>query len=99
LNENIYKNHELKLLNRNILSLSGIKKVMNFDNDEFILSSTLGDILVKGKNLEMLLLDTDKGDIKIKGTINSIVYSDEKKNNKESIFSKLFKWFQVIYNC
>jgi len=91
LNENIYKNHELKLLNRNILSLSGIKKVMNFDNDEFILSSTLGDILVKGKNLEMLLLDTDKGDIKIKGTINSIVYSDEKKNNKESIFSKLFK--------
>ena len=91
MNENIYKNHELKLLNRNILSLSGIKKVMNFDNDEFILSSTLGDILVKGKNLEMLLLDTDKGDIKIKGTINSIVYSDEKKNNKESIFSKLFK--------
>ena len=91
MNENIYKNHELKLLNRNILSLSGIKKVMNFDNDEFILSSTLGDILVKGKNLEMILLDTDKGDIKIKGTINSIVYSDEKKNNKESIFSKLFK--------
>lgn len=91
MNENIYKNHELKLLNRNILSLSGIKKVMNFDNDEFILSSTLGDIFVKGKNLEMLLLDTDKGDIKIKGTINSIIYSDEKKGNKESIFSKLFK--------
>ena len=91
MNENIYKNHELKLLNRNILSLSGIKKVMNFDTDEFILCSTLGDILVKGKNLEMLLLDTDKGDIKIKGTINSIIYSDEKKSNKESIFSKLFK--------
>ena len=98
MNENIYKTHDIKLLNRNILSLSGIKKIINFDKSEFILSSVEGTILIKGNDLEVLLLDTDKCEVKIKGRVNSIIYSDSKKENKESIFTKLFKWFQVIYN-
>ena len=91
MNENIYKTHDIKLLNRNILSLSGIKKIINFDKSEFILSSVEGTILIKGNDLEVLLLDTDKGEVKIKGRVNSIIYSDPKKENKESIFTKLFK--------
>ena len=91
MNENLYKTHDIKMLNRNVLSLSGIKKIINFDKSEFILSSVEGNIVVKGNNLEVLLLDTDKGEVKIKGRINSIVYSDSKKENKESTFTKLFK--------
>ena len=91
-NEDIfYKSHEIKLINRDILSLSGINKIENFDKNEFYLDSTMGKIEIKGKNLEVLLLDTDKGDVKIKGKIYSIIYSDYKKDNKESIFTKLFK--------
>ena len=91
MNESIYKTHELKLLNRDMLTLSGIKKIINFDVDEFYLSSVMGDIYLKGKNLEVLKLDTDNGDIKINGKINSISYIDGKNKNKESIISKLFK--------
>ena len=91
MNENLYKTQEIKIINRNTLSITGIKKITNFDNLEFILHSVLGDILVKGKNLEVLQLDTDKGDVKIKGTINSVSYTDSKKESKESIFTKLFK--------
>ena len=89
--DSVYKTHELKLLNRELLSLSGIKKVINFDNDEFLLQSVMGDVYVKGKELEVVQLDTDKGDIKIKGKINSFSYIDAKKDNKESFLSKLFK--------
>ena len=91
MNDNIYKSHDLKLMNREILCLSGIKKIDNFDSDEFTIDSVMGRIQVKGHNLEVLLLDTDKGDVKIKGKINSIVYSDKINKNKESIISKLFK--------
>ena len=91
MNDNIYKTHDIKLLNRELLSLSGIKKIINFDDSEFILSSVMGNILVKGKNLELLLLDTDKGEVKIKGKINNILYYYSKKENKENIFTKLFK--------
>ncbi len=91
MNEVLYKTHELKLINRDILSLTGIEKIVNFDIDEFLLKSVMGEIFIKGKNLEVIQLDTDKGDIKIKGKINSISYIDGKKQNKESIFAKLFK--------
>lgn len=91
MNEVLYKTHEVKIVNRDLLSLTGITKISNFDIDEFLLNSVMGNIYIKGKNLEVLQLDTDKGDIKIKGKINSISYLDSKKEAKESIFTKLFK--------
>ena len=91
MNENIYKTHELKLMNRESLYLSGIKKIDNFDDSEFLIDSVMGSILIKGNNLEINMLDTDKGDVRIKGKINSIVYIDSKKMNKETFFTKLFK--------
>jgi len=98
MNENVYKTHEMRLLNRNILSLTGIKKIINFDNEEFLLSSQMGNIQVKGTGLEILLLDTDKGDLKIKGKIDGILYMNSKKENKESLFTKLFKWYRQKFN-
>ena len=98
MNDNIYKTHEIKLMNRETLYLSGIKKIENFDDAEFQLESVMGTILIKGLNLEILLLDTDKGEIRIKGKINSINYIDSKKSNKESIITKLFKWLVITYN-
>ena len=98
MNDVVYKSHEVRIMNRDILSLSGINKVINFDNNEFVLSSVMGNIQVKGNNLEILLLDTDKGDLKIKGKIDGISYLSAKKENKETLFSKLFKWLILIHN-
>ena len=91
MNDNLYKTHEVKIINRESLYLSGIMKIDNFDDTEFFLHSVMGEILVKGEKLEVTLLDTDKGDVRIKGKINSISYTNSKKNNKESIITKLFK--------
>ena len=88
----INNNHEVKMIDRNILSITGIKKIINFDNREFIIESIMGLINIKGSNMELLTLDTTNGIIKIKGKINSYVYIE--KNNKskeEGLLSKLFK--------
>lgn len=91
MNDNVYKTHELKIINRETLYISGVKKIDNFDKSEFIINTIMGNVEVKGANLEVVLLDTDKGDVRIKGKINSIIYIDNKKNDKESILTKLFK--------
>ena len=84
--------HELKMVDRNQVLFSGIKKINSFDNEEFLMESTLGIILLKGENLEIIKLDTHDGNVKIKGKINSIAYLDEKnKSKEESILAKLFK--------
>lgn len=93
-NENIINyNHIVNINERKSITISGVKRIENFDDEEFLIESTLGFMLVKGESLELLKLDTLCGSISIKGQINSIAYLDGKKNEKESgMFSKLFKW-------
>ena len=84
--------HEIKISDRNRIFLTGIKKINSFDSEEFLMESSLGNIHLKGANLEIIKLDTQDGNVKIKGKINSIVYLDGKEKNKqESLLSKLFK--------
>ncbi len=99
MNDNIYKNQELKLINRNSLYLTGVKKIINLESDEFIVDSVYGKLIIKGNDLEVTVIDIDKGDLKLKGTIDSIVYSNIKSKNKESIITKLFKWLVQMFNC
>lgn len=83
-------NHIIKLTDRKNIIISGIKKINSFDEKEFDLDSIMGNIIIKGSNLEMIKLDTIEGNVSIKGQINSFAYSDT--NDKESsILAKLFK--------
>ena len=52
--------------------------------------NNMGYLKINGSQLEIIKLDTNKGDISIKGKIDSLNYLDSNKN-KESIISKLFK--------
>lgn len=87
-----YGSHEIKITDRSVMSLSGIKKINSFDNEEFLMESNMGMILLKGEKLEIIKLDTHDGNVKIKGKINSFTYIESiKKNKEESLIAKLFK--------
>lgn len=87
-----YGSHELKIIDRREIALTGIKKITSFDAEEFLLESNMGPILIKGTGLEIMRLDTHDGNVKIKGKINGFNYLDNKEKNKEeSLISKLFK--------
>lgn len=84
--------HELKILDRCLLSLNGVNKIISFDNSEFILESNLGPVHICGENLELLSLNLEENTIKIKGKINGFNYIEKtKKKTDESFISKLFK--------
>ena len=88
--DNKIDNHILKMLDRNSLSITGIKKIIDFDDREFNIDSIMGVIKVNGSDLEIVKLDTIDGNIIIKGEIDSIVYDSIHKKS-ESIVTKLFK--------
>lgn len=84
--------HSVKILERNNIFISGAKKVNNFNENEFSINSIMGNITIKGSNLELIKLDTNDGNICIKGKINSVTYLEGIDGEKEnSFFSKLFK--------
>ena len=89
---NNYGSHEIKVVDRSMINLSGINKIVSFDDQEFLMESNMGTILLKGENLEIVKLDTHDGNVKIKGNLNSLAYIENiKKNKEESLISKLFK--------
>ncbi len=84
--------HNVQIIDRKTIQMNGIKKIENFNKEEFLLQSVMGYILVKGDELELMKLDTSGGNIYIKGRIDSINYFDEeKKKHRESLISRLFK--------
>ena len=89
---NNYGSHEIKVVDRSVMNLTGISKISSFDDQEFLMESNMGVILLKGEGLEIVKLDTHDGNVKIKGKLYSIAYMDNMKKNKdESLLSKLFK--------
>jgi len=85
--------HNINLIERKNIVLTGIKKINSFDDCEFFVDSIMGSIIIKGENLELIKLDTFQGNLSIKGKINSISYLDDSKKIKtDNIMSRLFKW-------
>lgn len=85
--------HGVSLVERKNLMITGVKKVENFDTEQFLIETSMGFILVKGQELELIKLDTVQGNVSIRGVINGINYLEDnaKKNKESSLFNKLFK--------
>ncbi|OZI12114.1 sporulation protein YabP [Bacillus sp. FJAT-42315] len=84
--------HDVVMRGRKLLEITGVKQVESFDSEEFLLTTVMGDLSIKGQNLQMKNLDVDKGIVAIKGTIFSFVYSAHSAGEKsKGLFSKLFK--------
>ncbi len=88
----IYGTQEVKMMDRANISITGVNKIVSFDDEEFLMETVMGNLQILGEGLELLKLDTTDGNVKIKGKINSFMYIEGKVKNKEdSLLSKLFK--------
>ena len=78
-----FGNGEVKIIDRASITLTGVNKIVSFDDEEFLMETTVGNLRLLGEGLELLKLDTNDGNVKIKGKINSFTYIDGKMKNKE----------------
>ncbi len=86
-------NHAINLVERKSMLVTGVKKIDNFDSEEFLMDTVMGYLIVKGKDLELLKLDTMQQTVSIKGQINSMAYmeNNKSKDKETSIINRLFK--------
>ncbi len=86
-------NHSITINERKNIIITGVKKIESFDDEEFLLETNMGFIIIKGAELEIIKLDTYQGNVSIKGRVNSLSYMEGtgKKEKEDSMFSKLFK--------
>lgn len=86
-------NHNITISDRKNIVVTGVKKIESFDEMEFLMDTSMGFLLIKGEELEVIKLDTYQGNVSIKGTIYELSYMDSigKKTKEEGLFQKLFK--------
>lgn len=83
--------HNVVLKDRKVLELTGVKQIDSFDANEFLLETAQGWMIVQGKDLTLGKLDTERGDVIIRGLIESMSYVSNKKGSKDSMMHKIFK--------
>jgi sporulation protein YabP len=85
--------HAITLGERNNLVISGVKKIDSFDNEEFLMETSMGYLIVKGEGLEIIKLDTYQGNVNIKGKVNGLNYVEDikSKDKEDGVFNRLFK--------
>ena len=86
-------NHGISIAERKNIIVTGVKKIESFDNEEFLMDTTLGFLSIKGTELEIIKLDTYQGNVSLKGHVDSVMYTDNftKRDKDNSFISKLFK--------
>ncbi|WP_188456138.1 sporulation protein YabP [Virgibacillus oceani] len=88
----VQQDHYVKINNRKNLEITGVKEVDSFDNEEFLLETVMGYLIVRGQNLQLKNLDVGDGLVTIKGKIYELSYVDEHQQEKaKGFFSKLFR--------
>ena len=88
------KTHNVVLYNKSQMTVSGVIRVDNFNENIIALMTEAGQMTVEGSGLHISKLSLETGDMNIDGGITGIFYSDEIDSGgaKSSKFlSKLFK--------
>lgn len=83
--------HNLIMENRRKLSVSGVSDVESFNEDEIILHTDMGGLMIKGSGLHINKLSVEIGEVSLEGEIDGIDYVETKKNKGAGILSRMFR--------
>lgn len=68
--------HKLQLNERRQLTMSGVTEVVSFDDTAVVLQTSLGTLIVQGKELQLKTLSIDGGQVAVDGHISALSYEE-----------------------
>ena len=80
--------HSLNMENREKLSLSGVEDVSGFDESLVVLSTSQGDLNIRGQQLHIERIDLEMGQLELKGHVQELSYDEPSEAG--SLWSRLF---------
>ena len=83
------RSHAVHIESREFASITGVKDVLSFNENEIILLSDGGGMTVGGNDLHITKLNLEEGQIIISGQICALEY-DDLPAPKGSLFSRMF---------
>ena len=82
--------HRLTLEGRDKLTVSGVEDVERFDENEIVMNTTDGVLIVNGENLHIGKLSLDGGELHVDGRVDALSYEDGAVSHGGGLLSRLF---------
>ncbi len=82
--------HRLTLDGRDKLTVSGVEDVERFDENEIVMNTTDGVLIVNGENLHIGKLSLDGGELHVDGRVDALSYEDGATGRGGGLLSRLF---------
>ncbi len=76
--------------NQNIMTITGVEKVVSFSPNQVILFAMGNEMQILGKDLQTTKLDEEKNELYVNGLILSIKWTQKKE--KLPLIKRIFKW-------
>ena len=84
--------HRVLLENRKKAVITGVQDIHSFNENEVLLLSEAGKILLKGEQLHVRNLNLEKGEAEVEGRVDSLSYLTRNAHKKdESILKRMFR--------
>ena len=74
--------HACRLENRSAASLTGVREVVSFDENQVVVDTDMGLLTIKGKELHVSRLTVEKGELEVDGQVDSLAYSSNEAYRK-----------------
>lgn len=86
------RRHQLTLRAREDLAIDGVVRVESFDDQEVVVETDLGIMLVKGDQLHIKELNLETGILHLDGTINVLEYAGDSLGKRgKGLLARLFR--------
>lgn len=73
--------HKLTLDERSHLTMTGVTEVVSFDENTVILQTTLGTLVVQGRELQLKTLSVEGGQVAVDGTVTALTYEEPRSGS------------------
>lgn len=70
--------HKLTLNERKSLTVTGVTEVVSFEDGAAVLRTSLGTLVVQGRDLQLKTLSLDGGQVAVDGTVSALIYEEPK---------------------
>lgn len=70
--------HKLQLNERRQLTMTGVTEVVSFDETTVVLQTSLGTLIVQGRELQLKTLSLEGGQVAVDGCVTALVYEESR---------------------
>ncbi len=86
--QEVKRPHNLTMEGRRRLTLSGVEDVERFDEQEIVLLTSEGSLIIGGEGLSVSRLSVESGDVSVQGQVRELRYEPE--TARGGLWARLF---------